>query len=328
MKRRAFIAMLGGAAAWPLAARAQQDGRVRRVGVLMPYMESESEWTPLLAALKKRLNELGWTEGRNIRFEQRFSGGNPERIGAAAAELVAAASDVLYVVSNLSLPAVKQATQSIPVVFTQVADPVGGGFVASLAHPGGNITGFQSFDPAIGGKWLGVLKEIKPDLRRAGYLLNPDIAANVAYLKAGEALSASLGMTAAATAVHRVEEIEPAIEAFAREPNGGLIVTPNPVLIANRGVIIAAAARLRLPVVYPYAYFAKSGGLLSYGYDPIEQWLGAASYIDRILRGANPGELPVQLATKYQMVLNLKTAHALGLKMPDRFLSTADEVIE
>jgi putative ABC transport system substrate-binding protein len=322
MRRRDFMLALGGAAVtWPLAAHGQQDGRVRRVGVLIPFMESESEWTPLLAAFKKRLNELGWTEGRNIRFEQRFSGGNPERIRAAAVELVATAPDVLYVVSNASLPAVKQATQKIPTVFTQVADPVGGGFVASLAHPGGNITGFQSFDPAIGGKWLGVLKEIKPDLRRAGYLLNPDIAANVAYFKAAEVVSGSLGMTAESTAVRRVDEIGPAIEAFARAPNGGLVVTPNPILIA-------AAARLRLPAIYPYAYFAKSGGLMSYGYDPMEQWLGASSYVDRILRGAKAGELPVQLATKYQMVINLKAANALGLKMPDKFLITADEVIE
>lgn len=328
MKRRDFMLALGGAAAWPLAADAQQDSRVRRVGVLIPFLESEIEWTQLLAAFKKRVNELGWIEGRNIRFDQRFSGGNPERIRAAAAELVAAAPDVLYVASNASLPAVRQATQNIPIVFTQVADPVGGGFVASLAHPGGNITGFQSFDPAIGGKWLGALKEIKPDVRRAGYLLNPDIAANVAYLKAAEAASGALGMSAVAVAVRRVEEIGPALEAFAREPNGGVIVTPNPVLIANRDVIIAAAARLRLPSVYPYAYFAKSGGLMSYGYDPMEQWLGAASYVDRILRGAKPGDLPVQLPTKYQMVLNLKTAHALGINLPDRFLSTADEVIE
>jgi putative ABC transport system substrate-binding protein len=329
MQRREFITLLGGAAAgWPLVASAQQPERMRRVGVLIPFSENDPEVQARLAAFKQRLQDLGWTDGRNVRFDYRFTGENTERIRVGAGELVAVAPDVIVVSSNPPVATLRQATRVIPIVFTQVSDPVGSGFVASLARPGGNITGFHNFETAIGGKWLEVLREIAPGVHRVAVVHNPDITANVAFLHAAEAASTSLGMTVTATGVRDAADIESALMAFAREPNGGLIVAPAPITTARRELIISLAARLGLPAIYPFRFFPISGGLVSYGIDQMEQWRGAASYVDRILRGANPGELPVQLPTKYELVINLKTAKALGLDVSLPLQQRADEVIE
>ena len=322
MRRREFIILLGGVAAWPYAARAQQPGKVRRIGVLIPFSENDPEVQARLAAFKQRLQDLGWTDGRNVRIDYRFTDENTERLR------IAVAPDVIVVYANPAVAVLRQATRVIPIVFAQVSDPVGSGFVPSLARPGGNITGFHNFEPAIGGKWLDVLKQIAPGVRRVAVVHNPDIAANVAFLRAAEAASTSLGVTVTAADVRAATDIESALTAFAREPNGGLIVVPSPINLNSRELIIASAARQGLPAIYPFHYFPTSGGLVSYGFDPIEQSWGAASYVDRILRGANPGELPVQLPTKYRLVVNLKTAKALGLTIPESFLLRADEVIE
>ena len=330
MKRREFITLLGGAAAaWPLAARAQQGQRVRRVGVLIvAYTQTDPEAQARVAAFLDTFQKLGWADGRNVRMEYRWGAGEADGGKAAAAELVRSAPDVIVVSSNSALAEVRRLTSSIPIVFTQISDPVGGGFVAGLARPGSNITGFQNFEPAMGGKWLGVLKEAAPNLSRAGVLFASDTAANVAFLRAVEAVAPSLGVKLTAIDVSHDVEIERAVAALAGEPDGGLVVLPNPYNATNRGSIIVLAARHRLPAVYPFRYFAAAGGLMSYGIDQIDQWRRAASYVDRILRGEKPGELPVQAPTKYELVINLKTAKALGFNIPPAFPLRADEVIE
>jgi putative tryptophan/tyrosine transport system substrate-binding protein len=331
MQRREFITLVGGAAiAWPLAARAQQPDRMRRVGVLALFNKNDPEWQVFLAAFKQRLVDLGWTDGRNLAIDYRFTGGSPEHIRAVAGELVATNPDVIFASSNVSVAALQQATRVIPIIFTQVSDPVGSGVVTNLAHPGGNITGFQSFEPAIGGKWLELLREIAPGVRRVAVIHNPNVTANVAFLHAAETASTSLGMTVTVAGVRDAADIERILTEFTREPNGGIIVTPSPVTVTTdkRELIIALAARLGLPAIYPYRLFPTNGGLISYGYDQLDQWRGAASYVDRILRGANPAELPVQAATKYEMVVNLKAAKALGLDVSLQLQQRADEVIE
>jgi putative ABC transport system substrate-binding protein len=329
MRRREFITLLGGAAAaWPLAARAQQNGRLRRIGVIMGFAEGDEVWQAYLAAFKQHLQNLGWADGRNLRFYYRFSGENPDRIRNAAEEIVALAPDVIFVSTNPVLSAVKKVTSTIPIVFTWVSDAVGSGYVASLAHPGGNITGFHNFEPALGGKWLELLKEIAPSVRRAAVVHVPEITANVAFVRVAEAASAALGMTVTGAGVRDATDIERVLAAFAQEPNGGLIVTPSPLTGTRRDLIIAAAARLGLPAIYSFPFYAAAGGLTSYGIDQTELVRGAASYVDRILRGANVAELPVQLPIKYQLVINLKTAKALGLAIPESILVRADEVIE
>jgi len=329
MRRRDFITILGGATAmWPLAGRAQQGDRVRRIGVLIGFDENDEVWQAYLAAFRLRLQELGWTDGRNARIDYRFTGENTERIRIAARELVAIAPDAILVSGNPALSALIQATRTIPIVFTWVSDSVGSGFVASLARPGGNVTGFHNFEPAIGGKWLEVLKQIAPGVRRAAVVHVPEIAANVAFLPAVKAAAASLGMTVTGAAVRDTADIERVLTAFAREPNGGLIVTPSPLTATRRERIIASAARLGLPAIYPFRFYTTSGGLVSYGIDQIEPIRGAASYVDRILRGANPGELPVQLPNRYELVINIKTAKELGLTIPQSLLLRADEVIQ
>jgi putative ABC transport system substrate-binding protein len=331
MRRREFITFLGGAAAvWPLAARAQQPERTRRVGVLGAFTESDLEAQALLAAFKKRLIELGWSDGRNVAVNYKFAGANAEHVGAMAAELIASAPDVIFAVSNLAVAPLNKATSVIPIVFAQVSDPVGSGFVSSLARPGGNITGFQGYEPAIGGKWLEVLKEIAPGVRRVAVLHNPSINANVEFLHAAEAAAPSLAVTVIVAGVRNAADIERELTAFAQEPNGGIIVTPNPATntAEGRDLIMAMADRLRLPVIYPYRLPAAGSGLISYAYDTNAQWQGGATYVDRILRGAKPAELPVQAPTKYEMVINLKTAKALGLTLPPSLLARADEVIE
>jgi len=329
MRRRKFLGVLGGvAAAWPLVASAQQPDRVRRIGVLMGFSENDDVWQAYLTAFKQRLQDLGWTDGRNVRFDIRFTGESTERTRIAAAELVALAPDVIFVTTNPVVSALTQATRTIPIVFTWVSDSVGSGYVASLAHPGGNVTGFHNFEPAMGGKWLGVLKQIAPRVRRAAVVHVPEIAANVAFIRVAEAASTSLGMTVTAAGVRDAADIERVLMEFAREPNGGLIVTPSPLTATKRDLIIAVAARLGLPAIYSFRFYVASGGLVSYGIDQLETVREVASYVDRILRGANPGELPVQLPTKFQLVVNLKTAKSLGLTIPESFLLFADEVIE
>jgi putative tryptophan/tyrosine transport system substrate-binding protein len=333
IRRRELIGVLGGAAVapsllWPLAARAQQAGGIRRVGVLMGFAENDEVWQTYLASLKQRLQELGWIEGRNLRIYYRFAGDDTERTRIAAEELVALAPNLIFVSTNPVVSAVMQATRSIPIVFTWVSDSVGSGFVANLAHPGGNVTGFHNFEPEFGGKWLEVLKEVVPDLRRAAVLYVPEISANVALLRAVEAASTALGMTVVPAAVREAADVERVLAAFAREPNGGFIVTPSPLTGTRRDVIIEVAARLRLPAIYSFGFYSASGGLLSYGIDQLELVRGAASYVDRILRGESPRELPVQLPTKFRLVINLRTAKALGLTIPEGFLLRADEVIE
>jgi putative ABC transport system substrate-binding protein len=331
MRRRDFITLVGGAAAsWPLTARAQQPARLRRIGVLVAFTENDLESQALLAAFKKRLTDLGWADGRNVAIDYKFAGANPEHVRAVAAELVASSPDVIFAASNVSVAPLQKAISVIPIVFAQASDPVGSGFVSSLPRPGGNITGFQGYEPAIGGKWLEVLREIAPAVRTVAVLLNPSISANVAFLHAAEAAAPSFGVTVAAAGVRDAADIERELTAFAQEPNGGVIVTPSPATNTSerRDLIMAMAARLRLPVIYPYHLPAESSGLISYTYEPKAQWQGGATYVDRILRGAKPAELPVQAPTKYEMVINLKIAKALGLTVSPTLLARADEVIE
>jgi putative tryptophan/tyrosine transport system substrate-binding protein len=330
MRRRAFITLAGAAiVVSPLHLRAQQPARVRRIGVLLPFNnENDGPVRQLWPAFAQRLAELGWVEGRNIKYDVHFTTQNNEKIRVGAAELVATAPELIVVWSNPGLAAIKEATQSVPVVFALVGDPVGSGLVASLARPGGNLTGFQNFEPTAAGKWLELLKEIAPGLRRVGLLYNQSIPANVDFLHVAQGLAASVGVTVKPTELHDAAEIDRVLAEFAQEPNGGLIVTPNPLNARNNQTIIEAAARLHLPAIYPFRLDAEKGGLVSYAFDAIEQQLGVASYVDRILKGEKPADLPVQAPTKYQLVINLKTAKALGLDVPDRLQQLADEVIE
>jgi ABC-type uncharacterized transport system substrate-binding protein len=329
VKRREFISLLGGAAAaWPLAVGAQQRDRVRRIGVLMGFSETDEVWQTYLRAFRERLHDFGWTDGQNVKFEYRFTEENAERTRAAAAELVAGAPDLILASTNPVVSALLSETQKIPIVFTWVSDSVGSGYVNSLAHPGGNITGFHNYEPAVGGKWLGVLKQIAPQVRRVGVVHVPEISANVAFIRVADAISKSLGVTVNGLGVRNAADIEHVLADFAQEPNSGLIVTPSPLTATKRDVIIAAAAKLHLPAIYSFSFYVASGGLVSYGIDQLATVREAASYVDRILRGASPADLPVQLPTKFNLVVNLKTAKGLDLNVPESFLLFADEVIE
>jgi len=329
MKRRDFITLLGsGVAGWPLGARAQQGGSARRIGILMHYSQTDREGQVRIAAFLDTLQRLGWTEARNVRIEYRWSAGDAGREKAFAAELVRSRPDVIVVAGWTALAELHRLTSMIPIVFTQVSDPVDSGFVASLTRPGANISGFQNFEPAIGGKWLGVLKEAAPSMQRVAVLFSANSAATVAFLRAAEAVAPALAVEVTGVDVHGDVEIERAIAGFASQPDGGLIVTSHPNFVANRGLIILLAARHRLPAVYPFRYYATEGGLMSYGPDQIDQWRGAATYVDRILRGEKPGELPIQAPTKYELVINLKSAKVIGLNIPPAFPLRADEVIE
>jgi putative ABC transport system substrate-binding protein len=329
MRRREFITLIGGAAAcWPLAARAQQPERMRRIGALIGFAENDPEQRARNTAFLNRLEELGWKDGRNLRIDYRFSEGDPERMRAHARELVALSPDLILVQTNPALTALRQTTSTVPCVFVQVSDPVGSGFVKSLARPGGNLTGFTNFEPEMGGKWLEVLKENAPDIVRVAVLLHADLSVHSAYLRAAETAGRRFGTAVIAAEVRNVADIERVVTALAAEPRSSLIVLPHPVHIVHRDQIIALAARHRLPSIYPLRLFANAGGLMSYGIDQIDQWLRAASYVDRILKGAKPADLPVQQPTKYELVINLKTAKALGLTVPPMLLARADEVIE
>jgi len=329
MRRREFIALLGGAvAAWPLTGRAQQSERTRRIGVLMNLTENDPETQARRAAFLQALQELGWSEGRNLKIDYRWGMGDPDRHRKNAVELVALAPDVILAHGSPIMRPLLRVTRSVPIVFVSVADPVGGGFVNSLARPGGNATGFALFEYSTSGKWLELLRQISPSVTRVAVFRDADQTSGGGQLGAIQAVAASLKIELIPIDVHDEQEIERALTAFARQPNGGLIVTAAALAQIHRGVILALAAKHRLPAVYPGSLFAVDGGLLSYGPDPIDQYRRAAGYVDRILRGEKPSELPVQAPTKFEMVINLKTANALGLTVPPSVLARADQVIE
>ena len=325
-KRREFITLLGGAAAWPLTARAQQGERMRRIGVLIGGAESDPVQQARLAAFLDGLQRLGWTDGRNVRIDIRWWAGSADRYRYAA-ELVGLAPDVILAPGSASVAALQQASRSAPIVFANVVDPVGAGFVASLAHPGGNATGFTAFEYGISGKWLELLKEIAPHTTRAAVLRDPALA-GIGQFAAIQSMASSSAVELSAIDTRDVGEIERAVVAFARKPNGGLVVTASASALIHRDQIIALATRLRLPNVYPFRYYPLNGGLASYGPDQIDGFKRAAGYVDRILKGEKPADLPVQQPTKYYLVINLKTAKAFGLSVPPTLLATADEVIE
>jgi putative ABC transport system substrate-binding protein len=330
MKRREFITLLGGTAAavWPLAARAQQADRVRRIGALMTQAADDPEGQARLLALAQGLQESGWTIGGNVRIDTRWGAGDAERYRRYAAELVALAPDVILVNGPAALAQLQQATRSVPIVFVNVVDPVGAGFVVSVARPGGNATGFMLSEYSTSGKWLELLKEIAPRVTRAAIIRDPTLTAAVAQFAAIQSAAASLGVELSPIDIRNTGEVERTIAAFARPPNGGLIVTAAGGLSTRRSLIITLAARHRLPAVYPFRYYVADGGLISYGPDSIDPYRRAAGYVDRILKGEKPTDLPVQAPTKYELVINLKTAKALGLIVPETLLARADEVIE
>ena len=328
MKRREFITLIGGAAAWPLAARAQQGERIRRIGVLQAISESDPEAHLRKAAFVGGLQKLGWTEGTNVTIDYRWAGDDADRIRLYATEIAGMQPDVIWTSGSLPLLPLKRATRTVPIVFTQVYDPVGSGFVASLTRPGGNITGFTLGEFSMGGKILEVLKEVAPQVNRVAVILNLEQPPHVAMWRSIEATAPSFGVRLTPADVQGPAEIERAMEALAREPNGGLIVLPGPITLAHRELITALAARHRLPAAYAFRYFVTGGGLVSYGIDSVDQSRQAAGYVDRILKGEKPGDLPVQQPTKFELVINLKTAKALGLEVPATLLARADEVIE
>ena len=328
MRRRGFIAVLGGAAAWPLAGHAQQPERMRRVGVLMLWSENDPFSQKSRTAFEQALGRLGWVAGKNIRIDYRLAAGDPALFKTYSAELVGLMPDAILTSTTPGLAALRQQAGTIPIVFVFVADPVGQGFVQSLARPGSNITGFSSFDTALLGKWLQLLKEVAPGLTRVSAIFNPDATPYAFFNRGMEPAGTSLGMTVTPAPVHDDAVIEAAIATLARESGGGLIILPDSFTEAHRDEIITAATRHRLPLIGATDVFPRAGGLMSYGFDVVDQYVRAASYIDRILKGASPADLPVQQPTKYSLIINLKTANALGLTVPPTLLMMADEVIE
>jgi len=329
MKRRGFITFLGaGIAAWPLAARGQQAEPMRRIGVLGALAAEDPYNQARYAAFLRELQQLGWTDGRNVHIDARWSAGNAADTRKYAADLVALAPDVILAAATEATAALRQNTFSIPIVFAQVPDPIELGFVGSLARPGGNITGFTNFESAIGGKWLQALKELSSGISRVGLIFDPDNPSWIVYARAVEAAASSFGVRLSPAGIHNAFEIERTITAFAGQTNAGLIVLPGPVVDVNRDLIIALTARHRLPAIYPYGYYAAVGGLIAYGPDTNDLFRRAAGYVDRILKGEKPADLPVQQPTKYELAVNLKTAKALDLIIPQRLLASADEVIE
>jgi putative ABC transport system substrate-binding protein len=326
LRRREFITLLGGSAAWPLAARAQQG--MRRVAVVLGFEQGDQQGQIRFAAFVETLARLGWNDSRNVRLDIRWAGGNVARYKTVAMEVIAASPDVIAAMTNPFVAQLQPLTKTIPIVFIQVSGSVGAGFVSNIARPGGNITGFENFQPEMGGKWLELLKEAVPSMTRAGILLQPENSSLAALRQVIEAAAPKLGVQAIPIGVHDTAEIERGISAFAEQANGGLIVLADPLTIRNRDLIIVLTARYRLPSIYMLRFFTNSGGLIAYGSDQLEQWRGAAGYVDRILKGEKVGDLPVQAPTKYETVLNLKTAKALGLDVPATVLARADEVIE
>jgi putative ABC transport system substrate-binding protein len=328
MRRRDFIGIVGLAAAWPLAAHAQQAERVRRIGILAVFTESDQEARSWTNALIQRLHDLGWTDGQNLRIDYRWAADESSRTPMLAQELLKLQPDVIVACGGPAAIAIAQATHSVPIVFVQVVDPVLLGIVQNLAHPGGNVTGFTHFELTIVGKWLQALKDLAPSVTRIAVIFDPDNPASAVWLRGVETAAPSFGMQLTPTAVRDAPEIERAIEALAREPNGALIVLPNPVTQHYRELTIALAARYRLAAIYPYRFYAESGGLMSFGFDVPDMYRRSATYVDRILRGESPGDLPVQTPTKFELIINLKTAKALGLTVPSSIFAAADEVIE
>jgi putative tryptophan/tyrosine transport system substrate-binding protein len=329
MRRREFISHIGGAAvAWPLTARAQQPDRMRRIGALMAFAESDPEGQASFAAFREALQKLGWAEGRNIRIDSRWAL-DAELTQRFAKELVALQPDLFLSDSTPITAALLQQTRTIPIIFANTADPVGSGFVASLPRPGGNVTGFTNMEPTMAGKWLELLKEIAPRVNRVAFLFNPATATYFEYfLNPFKAAAASFAVQAVAAPVRDTSELESVIAAQARQPNGGLIVMPDTFTTVHRAEITTLAARYRPPAVYPFRFFTELGGLLSYGSDRHDNFRRAATYVDRILKGAKPSELPVQAPVKFELVINLKTAKVLGLDVPAQLQQRADQVIE
>jgi putative tryptophan/tyrosine transport system substrate-binding protein len=330
MRRRDFITILGGAVvASPIAARAQQSERMRRVGVLTTAAENDATEQRRQAAFRRRFDELGWRAGRNIQIDYRWAASNADRLRIFAKELVELKPDLIFAETTPATAAVLGETRTIPIVFVVVSDPVGSGFVTSLNRPGGNVTGFMNMEPTLAGKWLGLLKEIALHVTRVALLFNPATAPfTEQYLNPFKAAAASLAVEAIAAPVQQLSHLEPVAADRAREPNGGLIMMPDVFLWLHRAEVISLAAHYRLPAVYPQRDFAEIGGLLSYGNDRLDQYPRAAIYADRILKGEKPADLPVQAPTKYELVINLRTAKALGLTVPPSLVATADEVIE
>ena len=328
LRRREFITLLGGAAAWPLAARAQQAQPMRRVAMLQTLNAEDREAQLRNAALVQGLQQLGWSEGRNLHIDIRWAGGDGERIRRHAAELTALTPDAIIAVGSATVTPLQQTTRTIPIVFVNVPDPVGAGFVDSLSRPGGNITGFTNFEYGISGKWLELLKEIRPGLTRAAVVRDSAITAGIGQWGAIQSVAPSLGVELSPVNMRDTAEIERAVTAFARAGGGGLIVTGSALAVVHRDLIITLAARYQLPAVYFIRAFVDAGGLMSYGPDVIDQYRRAAGYVDRILKGEKPADLPVQTPTKYELVINLKTAKALGLDVPATLLARADEEIE
>jgi putative ABC transport system substrate-binding protein len=329
MQRRAFIILLGGATvAWPLAAHAQQGERVRRIGVLLNRAAGDPEAADSIGAFVQGMGELGWRIGGNLRIEYRYSAGNPELFRKYASELVALAPEAILAASTLSVSALQQFSRSIPIVFTLVSDPVGAGIVDSLAQPGGNVTGFMLAEYSVSGKWLELLKQVAPELKRVAVLRHSANPAGIAQFGAIQAVAASLGVAVSPIDVQDAGEIERAVAAFVRSANGGMIVTGSATATIHRELIITLAARYELPALYTDRFAVASGGLICYGPSFADQFRRAASYVDRILKGEKPADLPVQAPTKYELVINLKTAKALGLSVPQTLLASAEEVIE
>ena len=329
MRRREVITLLGGAAAaWPLAARAQQTERVRRIGILLPGAADDAEYQARVGAFLQALALLGWTIGRNVRIDTRWATTNAAEIRRHAAELVALAPDVILAHASPTLGPLLQATRTVPIVFAVVADPVGAGFVDSLARPGGNATGFTPFEYSLSGKWLELLKQIAPGVTRVAVLRDPTIPTGIGQFGVIQSVAPSLGVEVSPVNMRDAGEIERAIAAFARSDSGGLILTGSALAEFHRDLIVTLAARHKLPAVYFNRFFVGAGGLISYGADLIDQYRSAAGYVDRILKGEKPADLPVQAPTKYELVINLKTAKALGIDIPPTLLARADEVIE
>jgi putative ABC transport system substrate-binding protein len=329
MKRRDFLTLLGGAAAtWPLAARAQQAARMRRVGVLMATAADDPEGQARMAAFLQGLQQWGWTVGGNVRVDIRWTAGEAEGIRKAVTEIIALAPDVVFANTTAVVGPLLQATRTVPIVFAVVADPVGAGYVNSLARPGGNATGFTVFEYGIAGKWLELLKQIAPGITRAAVIRDAAISAGLGLFGAIQSAAPSVGLEVTPVNLHDATEIETGVTAFARSPQSGLIVLPSPLAVFHRDLIARLAARYKLPAIYPNRLFVAAGGLVSYGSDLLDQNRRAAGYVDRILKGEKPADLPVQAPTKYDLIINLKTAKALGIEVPPTLLARADEVIE
>jgi putative ABC transport system substrate-binding protein len=329
MKRRAFITLLGGAAAaWPLAARAQRSTEIKRIVVLMHGVQTDSLWEQRLLAFRQELGRLGWVENHNLHIDVRYSGGQYDRLLQLAHEIVELTPDIIFANTTPAIKALQQETRTIPVIFVEVSDPVGAGFATSLSRPGGNISGFLFYENSLVGKWLGMLREIAPYLTRIAFLGNPNAFPYGYFLPTAKGIAPSLGLEVIPVPVTSADEIGRSIESFARIPNGGLLSPNDTTVAANRDLVVALAARHRLPAVYAFRDFVTAGGLMYYGTDLLTHFRRAASYVDRVLRGANPADLPVEAPTKYETILNLKTARALGLQVPSILLVRADEVIE